>query len=164
MRTCMLPLTLALSGLLAPTQARAQYLPARPDVPVYQMVCRINGDFLYTNDAREIDSAGTYDYQGVSFYAAPEPGPGLVPLRRYMMQTGPNTFLHRLGTGGAPPGFHQEMVAGYISREPRRGLKPLHVWYNPREGQHHYTTAPASRPIPGLRYAGILGYVRPTGL
>src|SRR5262245_3705531 len=111
MRTSLLLPGLALIGLLPSGRVAAQFPPWQGEVPVYQMVCRLNGDHLYTMDPRELRSAGTYDYQGVAFYLEPRPAPGYAAVYRFATQTGPTTFLHMLGTSsiaGDRFGFNKE--------------------------------------------------------
>jgi hypothetical protein len=135
-------------------------------VPIRQLVSPLNGDHSYSNSRAEVAAAAAfYDDQGVVFYLARRPGPGLLPLYRFS-RFGSGGVVHALATtlaAGPALAMQLDRKLGYLSRLPRRGLVPLNAWANPFTGMFYYGTAPAGfgPPVLGYQFVGVLGYVVP---
>jgi hypothetical protein len=166
MRLRILFLTTALA--LAPSAARADWRsfhqPERR-VRVATALRLYNAgidDHIFVTDPKDVETAQYigWDYEGPVFGVATEPGPGLVPMYRYLQ---PYSGGHSYTTDPNParPQLQREYLLGYISPRPGPGLVPLYVWHNPDSGRYFYTLDREGELAPdaGYRPKGILGYV-----
>jgi len=159
MRASLLLAGLTLASLVPMLQARAQDLDARP---VYRLYHDVGGEHLLTASRNEVRTLRGQDwsYEGVEFYVADDPGPGLVPLYRFDREEGGHFYTTSRARGRRMGGIF-EGVLGYISARRDRGLAPLHDLYDAESGMHLYTANPRAEAPHGYESAGVLGYVVP---
>jgi hypothetical protein len=133
-------------------------------IPVYRFFHPDSLDYLLTARPEAESSVVFREYipEGVVFLVAPRPGPDLVPLYRFFTPSGSH-FYATSSRAGARFSARLERIVGYISAEPRPGLRALHAWYHPVTDRHFYTLDPrgefAARQ--GFVPAGVVGYVVP---
>jgi hypothetical protein len=156
-------LAVGLVGLAGTSGVQGQG-PMQPDdsIPIYRLYNPGNQDHLLTYDgheATELTFQG-FNYEGIEFYAAPRPGPGLIPLHRFSNWQG--THFYQTNRNSAQrPGVQYEGVLGYIARQRIPGTQALYRWYNSQHDLYFYTTDPRGEAagINQYRYDGIVGYV-----
>jgi hypothetical protein len=105
---------------------------------------------------------GSHRYEGVGFYTLIDRAERTRPLYRFVLPNA-NHSLNIQPWAGGPQGARQEGVLGYIQTVPRRGLRPLNVWYQPARDLYFYTVKERGELAPETGYTqqGILGYVAP---
>jgi hypothetical protein len=134
--------------------------------PVWRLVSE-GGDHLYTRNWKEAVKAQTrlnyvLECDGKpAFLLADRPVNGAVPF--YQFFNGKDHFYTTSRSAEGAP-YHLEGVLGYIFTSPGDGRIPLYRAFNPKSGDHFYTT---SKPeydakVAKKRYqpdAGLVGYV-----
>src|SRR4051794_36348713 len=96
-------------------------------IPVYRVSSATLGH-LYTTDFNEAEGlvrTGQYVMDGHAFNVAERPAPGLVPLYRFVKESGVR-FLDTSRPAGGRLGGRVEMVLGYVSPRPRPSMVALY--------------------------------------
>jgi len=156
-------LVTSLVGLVGTSGAKGlQPVQLSDTIPVYRLYNPGNQDHLLTSDANEASELPYqgFGYEGIEFYAAPRPGPGLMPLYRFSQAQGTH-FYHTSQNPARRPGVRYEGVLGYIAQQRIPGTRPLYRWHNPQQDLYFYTTdrRGEAAAINQYRYDGVVGYV-----
>lgn len=110
-------------------------------LPLYRWLNTRDGAHLYTL-SESPNRPGPYVAEGLAGYVPDASEPGAVPIygwrapRNHFYTTDPNVQKVR------PRMFQAEGVAFHLLTEPREGAVPFYRFFDPRRGQHFYTTHP----------------------
>jgi hypothetical protein len=140
-------------------------------VPLFYYINSDLRDHFYSTNFKELEGGKLhYAFLGVMTGVYATYKSGTIPVYRYY-----NNFdhdhvytsnYHKWGKGGSyrtPDGEHgytYEGVAFYIYKYPRQGLKPIHVFINPKNGNKIFSMSPtqAGPHSDNFKPQGVIGY------
>ena len=131
---------------------------------VYRAYLKWNGEHFYTHDYNEISAvvASGGVYEGVNFYEASKSGS--VPLQRFWVKGNFHFYTPYDGefnTARSLPGFKYEGASWKVYLTYQAATIPVYRLFNPRNGDHLYTTSASERDAAsriGYIYEGIAFY------
>lgn len=150
--------------------ALTAFAAAKPDVPLFRLVSRKNGDRLYTANPAERDNAiknDDYALEGTVGYIWSSQQPGTEPL--YRLAGGPhNDHFYTTNAAEKDHAVNQlhlrsEGITGYIAKTQLPDTEPLYRLYDAATEAHLYTTSAQERDnaVKAYHYKdeGTIGYV-----
>jgi len=141
----------ALKNWLAPLASSA---PTIGRTAVYRFYNGTTGAHFFTTSVAErdntIQTAPSFTYEGIGFYAQAAPLPGNIPVYRFYGLVGGAHFYtsstqERDSVLGNLPSFRYEGIAWYASPSAAAGGSPVYRFYRPSKQVHFYTISLAER-------------------
>jgi hypothetical protein len=131
-------------------------------VPIHRLYRNTVPDHLYGHDPKEGISSGYVLEQANNFWLNSSSGVGYVPIYRCFWGGNRHLVTRDYNCEGAGT---REAVLGYGMTSQVQGSVPLYRLYNPRSGDHLYTTSEIERQnvrAADWTFEGITAYVWPT--